>query len=192
MMEPQIVSDALLLAAPAVGTAANIVVQFALCRMARYTVPASIVAGIAAGGAVACAVLALALFVSPPAVLDMLGLALAVIAIYGAAAMAYFCLINLGETSLRIRMLQLVMDAPEGLTWREILAIYDDEELVASRLRRMAEHRRALVVDDVIYPRRSVLFAASWGLELLKRLLYGRRSTAAACGKENGAFSRLE
>jgi len=189
-MEAQILSDALLLAAPAVGAMANIVVQFSLCRIARYRLPASIIAGLGAGAAATSAMVAMALLLAPPPLLDGAALALSVLVIYGAAGMAYFGLINLGETSLRIRMLQLLMDSPDGLTLPEILMTYDDKDLTATRLRRMAENRRAVLIDDVVYPRRSVLFAASWGLELLKRLLYGRRPPLATDGKENDSHSR--
>jgi hypothetical protein len=191
-MKLDILSDALLLAAPAVGTVANVVVQFALCRVARYRLSISIIAGLGAGAAVTSATVALALFLLPPTILDGCALTLSVFVIYGAAGMAYFCLINLGETSLRIRILQLVLDSPGGLTLPEILTVYDDRELIATRFRRMTENRRALVIDDVVYPRRSVLFAASWGLDLLKRLLYGVRSTFADRGKENNAPSPSE
>src|SRR5262245_47864284 len=104
-MEPQVLSDALLLAAPAIGTLANIAMQFTLYRMARSRLMMSIMAGLGAGSAVTVAFVALALFLTPPTILDGLALALSVFVIYGAAGMAYFSLINLGETSLRIRML---------------------------------------------------------------------------------------
>jgi len=191
-MEPQILSDALLLAAPAIGTVANIAFQFTLYRMTRSTLMISIMAGLGAGCAVTAAFVALALFLSPPTIVDGCALALSVFVIYGAAGMTYFSLINLGETSLRIRMLQLLLDSPNGLTLPEILAIYDDKKLIATRLRRMAENRRAILIDGVVYPRRSVLFAASWVLELLKRLLYGRDPIFVSCRKGNDRVSRVK
>jgi len=191
-MEPQILSDGLLLAAPAVGTVANIATQFSLCRMAQYRLMTSIIVGLGAGCAVTAAFIALAMFLLPPTILDGVALALSVFVIYGAAGMAYFSLVNLGETSLRIRMLQLLLDSSNGLTLPEILAIYDDKELIATRFRRMAENRRAILIDDVVYPRWSVLFAASWVLELLKLLLYRRDSIFVDCGKGNDSTSRLK
>lgn len=172
-MHSQIVCDILLLVAPALGIVANVAVQFTLHWTGRYSLLISVIAGFAAGAAVTVGFTTLALFQSPSTFLDGFALAISVLLVYGAAGMAYFCLINLGETSLRIRMLQLLLDSPNGLTLPEILAIYDDKKLIVTRLRRIAENRHASFIDGVFYPRRSVLFIASWAIELLKRLLYG-------------------
>lgn len=193
-MQSQIISDALLLAAPALGTVANIIFQFTLYRASRGALLMSIVVGLGAGAAVTIVVIIFALFQAPTEIFDGVALTVSVFFIYGGAGLAYFCLINLGETSLRIRMLQLILDSPNGLTVPEILAIYNDETLVAVRLQRMAEYRRAVLIDGVFYPRRSLLFAASWASELLKRLLYGgdaSRRTFMDRGEKNSAGSRL-
>ena len=168
--------DGLLLAAPVFGTMGNVIVQFTLRRTSRFALLLSIIVGLGAGCIVTVVILALALFLMPTTIIDGLALTFSVMTIYAAGGMAYFCLINLGETSLRIRMLQLLLVSPAGLTVPEILSIYDDATLAAIRLQRLTDNKQATFKEGLFYPRRSVLFAASWGLELLKRLLYGARS----------------
>ena len=65
--------------------------------------------------------MSVAFIASPPNALDGLALAVVVMLIYSAARFAQFCFVNLGETSLRIRMLQMVMEAPQGLDISDLL-----------------------------------------------------------------------
>ena len=123
--------------------------------------------------------MSIALVESPTTALDALALAIVVMAIYNAAGFSHFCFVNLGETSLRIFILQMVMEAPQGLDLSEILDAYNDQHLIAIRLRRIADNGQARLSNGIFYPRRSLLFAASTILELLKRMLYGRPRQAS-------------
>jgi hypothetical protein len=174
-MNRQTLSDALLLAGPVFGLTMNVIVQFTVFRAGWRGLLGSIVVGFFAGAGVAAGFVVAAAETSPLVLFDALALAVVVLVVYGAAGFAYFAFVNLGETSLRIRMLQLVADAPRGLTVADILAVYNDRDLFAIRLGRMAENDQALIIGDRFYPRRSVLFTASVVLEFLKRLLYGAR-----------------
>jgi hypothetical protein len=109
------------------------------------------------------------------AALDALALAVSVLIVYSAAGMVLFAIVNLGETSLRIRMMRMLLEAPGGISRDELMASYDDRALVVIRLQRLADNGQARVANDVYYSRLSLLFVAAAAIRLTKRLVYGRR-----------------
>jgi hypothetical protein len=177
-MNGSTLSDLLLLAAPLVGAAVNILTQLTLAKaVPSKTLLGVIVAGFAVGGIAALIVAAIALSITLPALRDVLALAATELIVYGAVGLVLFALINLGETSLRIRMLWHLMDAPAGLTEADLLNIYDDTALIAIRLKRIKDNHQTGFTEGVYYPRRSLLFVAASVVRLLKRLIFGSRSS---------------
>jgi|FEC22Drversion2_1045045.scaffolds.fasta_scaffold00873_7 hypothetical protein len=173
-------ADYWLLVAPVAGTVVNIFAQLILARvMSGQRLLLLIVIAFAIGLAVTATVAFWALRLGEVALFDGIALGTSVLLIYGAAGLVMFALINLGETSLRIRMMKLLREAREDITREQLIADYDDAALVAVRLKRLEDKAQARVVADVFFPRRSLLFMASAMVRLMKRIVYGRRHLAA-------------
>jgi hypothetical protein len=169
-------ADYWLLATPVVGAVLNVAAQVVLARLypgQRLLVVIVIAFGIGLAGA--GAMMAHALRLEGLTALDAVALAVSVLIVYSAAGTVLFAIVNLGETSLRIRMMRMLLEAPDGISRDDLMASYDDRALVVVRLQRLADNGQARVVDDVYYSRLSILFLAAAGIRLAKRLVYGRR-----------------
>jgi hypothetical protein len=168
-------ADLLLIAAPFAGFIINVLGQFVLTRLMRLRLLSSIFVAFIAGGIVCFVALAIALFIHAQPMLDKLALSASVLLIYSAAGFVSFAVINLGETSLRIRMMRLILENPDGLTTAEILTRYNDALTLSVRLRRMVDNRQVTVSGEALFPRQSVLILAVGGIWFLKWLTYGGR-----------------
>jgi hypothetical protein len=165
-----------LLAAPVAGSVVNVTAQLVLARvMSGQRLLMLIVVAFGIGLAATAALTLFALRLAEVTALDACALSASVLFVYGAAGLVLFALINLGETSLRIRMMRRLLDTPGGMRREELVAGYDDRALVAVRLQRLQEKAQARVVDGTYYPRPSFLFTAAAIVRLLKRIVYGRR-----------------
>lgn len=168
--------DYWLLAAPLVGSAVNVVAQVILARMLGgerllLVIIASFCAGLLAAGAMTGSAFSMADLAAP----DRFGLAASVLLVYCAASFVLFAIVNLGETSLRIRMMRVLLDNPAGLSREELIASYDDRALITVRLQRLQDNMQARVVDGVYYSRPSFFFLGAAVIRLLQRIVYGRR-----------------
>jgi hypothetical protein len=169
-------ADYWLLAAPLAGSAVNVISQIIVARMlSGERLVLIIVAAFCAGLVATGAMIGFALSMADLPTFDALGLAASVLIVYSAAGFVLFAIVNLGETSLRIRMMRVLLDNPGGITRDELLASYDDRALIAVRLQRLRDNMQARVVDGIYYSRPSFLFFAAAGIRLLQRMLYGKR-----------------
>lgn len=168
--------DVGLLVALLLGIAANFVGQVLLCRIFRRGLLTGIAGGFSAGGAVTAAYASQALSQLSLSLLDTGGIFATVFIIYGAAGVLLFSVANLGETSLRIRLLHLLSQDPKGLSTVEIRKHYDDDRLSDTRFERMVAHNLVRVTEGVVYPRLSILLLAFGAIWVWKWLLYGRRT----------------
>jgi hypothetical protein len=169
-------TDYWLLAAPLAGSAVNIIAQIILARMScgerlMMVIVAALCAGLVATGAMT----GFALSMADLPTLDALGLTASVLIVYGAAGFVLFAVVNLGETSLRIRMMRALLDNPGGITRDELIASYDDQALIAVRLQRLQDNAQARVVDGIYYSRPSLFFFGAAAIGLLRRIVYGSR-----------------
>src|SRR5687767_3821275 len=119
-------ADCWLLAAPVAGTAVNFAAQVMLARI----LPANrllllIVAAFGIGLAVTAAMSMSAILREDAARFDALALVASVLFIYSAAGLVLFAIVNLGETSLRIRMMRVLRDTPDGVRREELISAYD-------------------------------------------------------------------
>jgi hypothetical protein len=164
------------LAAPLAGSAANLIAQVAFARiLSGERLVLVIIAAFCAGLVATGATIGFALSRTELPASDVLGLAASVVIIYFAAGFVLFAIVNLGETSLRIRMMRVLLDSPGGITRDKLLASYDDRALITVRLQRLRDNRQARVVDEIYYSRPSFLFFACAGIRLLQRIVYGKR-----------------
>lgn len=169
-------ADYWLLAAPLTGSAVNVIGQILLSRMlAGERLLLVIVAAFCAGLVVTGTMLGLALSEAHLPTGDTIGLAASALVVYCAAGFVLFALVNLGETSLRIRMMRVLLDNPAGIMREELMASYDDRALIAIRLQRLQDNMQARVVDEIYYSRPSLFFFGAGCIRLLQRIVYGRR-----------------
>jgi len=169
-------ADLILVLSPLAGGALNLASQLILARQFAGERLLSVVAAAFGLGFVATIVLALyGLSLGGSAFADAVALMLSVIIVYCAFGLVLFAIVNLGETSLRIRMMRILLGAPDGLSRAQLMSGYDDRKLVAIRLQRVLNKRQARYHDGVYYRRVSFLFAAAAGVGLLKWIIYGAR-----------------
>ena len=169
-------ADYWLLGAPLAGSVVNVIGQICLSRLlAGQRLLLVIVAAFGAGLLVTGAMVGFALSAADLPASDMIGLAGSALTVYCAAGFVLFALVNLGETSLRIRMMRVLLDNPAGITREELIASYDDQALIAIRLQRLQDNKQARVVDEIYYSRPSLFFFGAGCIRLLQRIVYGRR-----------------
>jgi hypothetical protein len=169
-------ADIMLIGAPLSGVFANFLSLIILRRLsANSSLLNAIVAAFGIGGVLSASLALWVLIGERSSVLEVGSLFLCIMIVYIASGIIIFALINLGETSLRIRMLGKLIDSPLGVSRNELVADYDDRALLDIRLRRLREKGQAKFVDGAYYSRRSLLFFAASAIRLLKAILYGNR-----------------
>lgn len=191
-MHPEKLANVLFVFAPFFGFGVNVLAEIALYKYRRWGLVALIVGGFVAGGvSVAAIVVAALLITQATSWPDSLAIVAAVFIVYGAGSFVLFAIINLGETSLRIRILQLLVEVPDGLTLAQVLNRYNDAKLREVRVERLLNNRQVSVIDGRLYSRRTPLFFAYVGIELLRHLVYGPRSGARFSFAYFGILKRL-
>ena len=106
---------------------------------------------------------------------DMIALVLLDLTAYLALAFGYFNFVNINIASLRIRMIEELLDFPQGLSREQLLASYNTEEVIAVRITRLvtgghlAEHQGRFRLGGA---RRFVLLARIY--DLLRRVILRR------------------
>jgi len=162
---------------PIIAIVVNVVAQIIAFRSRRGThFFRSVVEGFMAG-AIACAIIEIIFALSHGFSKEYWALVFLVNApIYLALSYCTYNFVQLGQTSIRIRMYSEIAAAPDGIDIEELKREYDDEALMRARLKRLLEsgdivgnngqycigRKRFLVIA-------AVLFGA-------KRFLLGRES----------------
>ena len=167
-------TDLILLATPLFGASANVLFQIVLSRLfARGHLLSVIVAAFAIGCVLTVSIAVWALAGEQLPLMEAGALFLCVTIIYIASGFILFAIVNLGETSLRIRMLSRLMDKPFGLTKDKLIADYNDSTMINVRLHRLKDHGQVRFVNGIYYAKPSLLFLAVRAVRLLKVILYG-------------------
>lgn len=94
---------------------------------------------------------------------------------YSAFAYVYFHFININIASLRIRILQEIIDSPDGLTQEGIFSGYNVEQMLDNRIDRLVASNQ-LVEKGGVYRlgRNRTFLALFWFFEVLKFIFLGR------------------
>src|SRR6516162_1419533 len=120
--------------APAVGGAANVAGQLVLARLfAGDRLVMIIVGALCMGLVVTAAMIGWAFSMADLPTADIVGLSVSGLMVYFAGSFVLFAIVNLGETSLRIRMMRMLLDNPGGITRADLIRSYDDRTLIAVR-----------------------------------------------------------
>lgn len=85
----------------------------------------------------------------------------------------YFQLLNIGEASLRIRILREIDASPDGLTEEQILSKYGAKEIIETRLRRLITTRQVICRDGRYFCGRPKVLYVAKTLRFFKKLVFG-------------------
>lgn len=150
---------------PVIGLTVNVASQVGLKRYKEMRLLKSVFAGFFAGLGT---VLILGL-----AGCSGLGIILANTAIYFCLGYGYFHFINLGETARRIRILQEINAAPEGLTLEEILARYNAGEILDKRFQRLLDNGQVRLENGNYVMRPSLMVLITRIFILTRKMIMG-------------------
>lgn len=97
------------------------------------------------------------------------------IPIYFSLSYCYFGLINLGHTSIRIRLYAEISEAREGVPMVRIQSIYDEASFAKLRLSRRLESGDLIEKNGVLTVGKSRLVHASSFLSCIRLIIFGRK-----------------
>jgi hypothetical protein len=139
--------------------------------LARYLIPGklfhSVMSGLFLGIGCLLGFICLGGFLQEMPFHEWVGLLVADLICYIAFAFCYFNLINLGETSIRIRLFLELKEAKNGLTAEEILAIYNYRQIILMRLSRLQNNKQIIEKDGRFFLQSRTL----WFIAKLVRIL---------------------
>ncbi len=93
--------------------------------------------------------------------------------LYVSGGYCYFHLINIGEASIRIRILRELMHSSEGLTEEQILAQYDCKWIVDARMKRLLSSGQILKRNDLYFEAKPQLLHYARIFRFLKWFVLG-------------------
>lgn len=162
---------------PLAALAVNVAIQLLIVRAApsRGIAP-SIGAGFLAGLTTVVVGDALLPVATPGSPADRAAVSLADLVAYLCLAYCYFNFLNLGITARRIRLMIELLDAPAGLTWQEIVEVYDARRMVGARIGRLLLGGQIRERDGRYTVGNPLLLSAARAIVLLKLLFLGTRS----------------
>jgi hypothetical protein len=173
---PAFDTDWIVVASPLLGAAINIFFQIGLLRLRRGRwLTRSIVEASVVGAVITIVGTTIARLYGATSLLDGVGLAVSALAVYLSASFVLFALVNLGQTSLRVRMIGHLVENPDGLSPGELLKLHPETVLIEVRIRKMKDSGWIRVVEGRFYPKLSAVSLAAAGMSLLKWMLYARR-----------------
>ena len=184
---------ALLVLAPILGMTSNIFVHILVSRFnqGRSQIKCLIFGFVF--GLVCIVVLSLAANYRQVNSLDFVAYLLSGCIAYSALAYVYFHFININIASLRIRILQEVIDCPDGLTQEGILSRYNVKQMLDNRIDRLVDSKQLMLQQNIYYLGSNRTFLILfWFFEALKFIFLGRgnRLLSVTC-QQTGSFDLL-
>ncbi len=163
------------LLAPVLALAANVVAQVLLVRLRKGAhFLRSVVEGCLAGAGLLVVLEGTRLFFQGIS-LETLALTLLVNApAYLALSYCYFNFVNLGQSSVRIRIYARIAEAPAGLLMEEIAREYNESALLQLRLHRLNESGDMVEKNGVFHTNRRRLVWIAAVIFKIKQFLLGK------------------
>ncbi|MDD5109050.1 MAG: GtrA family protein [Candidatus Omnitrophica bacterium] len=165
----------LLVLAPILGMVSNILVHVIVSRFnQRRSQIKCLIFGFISG-LICVVILSLVTYCKQINNLDFIAYLLLGCIAYSAFAYVYFHFININIASLRIRILQEVIDSPDGLTEEGILSRYNVEQMLDNRIQRLVDSGQ-LIEKQGVYSLGSnrIFLTLFWFFEALKFIFLGR------------------
>jgi hypothetical protein len=158
----------LVLASPLIALAVNGLTQIVLLRSTRGShFMRSMIGGFLAGAA-GLLVLEFFLLPHPDLFWDTIAGVTVHAMTYVALSYCYFNFVNLGQSSIRIRIYSEIAASPVGLSVQDLEKDYNEKALMAMRLRRLAES------GDIV-KKESLFFVGRQRLVLLARIVFAAK-----------------
>ena len=105
---------------------------------------------------------------------DLAGCVSADLISYASLAYGYFHFVNINMASLRIRVLQEIIDAPDGLSEKDVLSRYNSKHIIDTRVKRLIGSGQLTEKDGYYYPGKNRTFLMLfWLFEILKHIVLG-------------------
>jgi len=95
---------------------------------------------------------------------------------YSLLGLCYFAFINAGVSALRIRLLSELYESKGGLTLEEILTQYNSQEIIRIRIDRLVNNGQIICRKGRYYKKRSITLVMVAIRELLRVIIFGRKS----------------
>lgn len=154
---------------------AMVIVQLFSVRIGsgRFGVISSLFLGLAIGLAVLLVGEVMCLQQSKGKTLDDLGLTISNLILFLCGWYFYFHFINIGEASLRIRVLREASRFP-GQPVERLLAVYNVRTIVETRMARLVQDGQLVVQGDVFLPGKPRMVVVAKIFSLIRWLLLGR------------------
>lgn len=172
------VSSALYVLSPVIGLAVNCCAHVAIARMLGPTHPYRIIVRASLFGLLVVFVIGGSLATKMTAGLaDATASMIVNTATYAALSFGYFSFVNLSLTSLRIRMLQELRDVGGKLSLDGLHAIYDNDEMIAIRIKRLLDGGHLVQRENRLYSKPGVFLAIARLFDGLRWFILGNRSS---------------
>jgi hypothetical protein len=186
-----VLGDAALAFAPVAGLAVDCLTHIVVARLWRGGPPRKLMIGFAAGLLCTAGACILALAGTEADCADALALASLSLATYAALGFGYWSFINLNITSLRIRLLQEVQEAPDGLPVAALHRYYGTEEMLRRRLVRLLGNGQVVERAGRFYLNKCTLLCIARTIDAARFLILGRITArhAAAGATARAAIS---
>ena len=181
----------LVVLAPCMGASANCLAHLIACRLAsrrgRYY---PLIVGFLIGLLFVLAVSLAALRSMGAALADCAALLVLNLSTYLGLAFGYFCFVNLNIASLRIRMLQELLQAGGSLPKERLLACYNTDEVIALRINRLLRGRHLLQKQERVYSGRRHFLLVGRIFDVLRWMILGSKTPAAGSAPVPGEISQ--
>jgi len=171
----------LVMLAPLFAAAANSCVHLFACRwFTRRGGYFRLLAGFIAGLPVVLVVSRVALLSWDATSMDRAVLLAFNVLTYIGLAFGYFAFVNLNVCSLRIRMLQELLEAGGILPRRELLACYNTDEVSSLRIDRLLHGRYLIEVQGRVYSGNRCFLLIARVFDILRWIVLGSKAPSAA------------
>lgn len=95
---------------------------------------------------------------------------------YSALAYCYFHFVNLGETARRIRIVRELYKSKNGLSMKELLAIYNARKMVEMRISRLLNSGQIICKNNRYYVGKPVILFIAKIIIMMKIIILGKKS----------------
>lgn len=112
-------------------------------------------------------------------IFNLIALSFANLVTYLFIAFSYFAFINLGVSSLRVRLLEELGQSKGGLSMSELLNKYGSREIVKNRIEKLEKAGQLQLIGDRYYLGESLALLMVKILEFLKFIVLGRKPRVA-------------
>jgi hypothetical protein len=166
--------------APLAGLAVDCAAHIVVAWLTRGGPLRKLVLGFAAGSAVPLGASLYAILATDLPIADGIALSLLCLATYVTLGYGYTAFVNLNLTSLRIRLLQEVWLASDGLPVSSVWRRYGTEEILRRRIERLTANGQLVQRDGRFYLGKRTFLLIARAIDTARFIVLGSRSVPAS------------